>query len=589
MMKTLKYTLTLLIAFVAMFNTCCLAATHSAASDKLGWWRNDRFGMFIHYGLYSQCEGYWKGKPIKGIGEWIYKHAQIPVVEYKQLAKTFDCKNLNVDGWAKLAKESGMKYVVITTKHHDGFALFDSKVDEFNIVKATPYGKDLIREFVDACRKYGLKIGFYYSQFQDWSYPGAGGNDWEKGYAYSKQGFKDYMKHKALPQVEEILTNYGKIDMIWFDTPGRMSKEESEAFLNLAKKLQPEIIVSGRVGNDVGDYVQMEDNDLPKRRQDFDWEAPVTMNHTWAYKRDDHHWKTTDYILWQLTYSTALGGNYLLNIGPKGDGSVPEASVTRLNEVGEWMKVNSEAIYGAKPSPFINAFDWGGITTKGNKLFLNISSWPTNGLSIFGINNKIKKAYYLADNKKVSYKKQKGYLLIDLPKVAPHKHINVVVLELDGEPNVNQALVQHHDGSVILETEIAKNTTKCKTHFGSMLRWNKPEGDLSWNFEVTQPGKFRVQVITTGFKRMAYPELPALWDGGHEVDVEVGGVKLNGIVDQDSLEDAPYDLYNKFKVSNMGEVTLKKGMNSLKLIPIKIITKNKAGLAVRMVRLVPID
>ena len=540
-MKFLKNTLWLFLAFISVFNVSCFAKTNFASTDKLEWWRNDRFGMFIHYGLYSQCEGYWKGKPVKGIGEWIYKHAQIPVNEYKKLADSFDCKNLDVEGWVRLAKESGMKYVVITTKHHDGFALFDSKVDSFNIVDASPYGKDITKEFVDACRKYNMKIGFYYSQNQDWSYPGAGGNDWEEGYAYSKKGFSDYMKKKALPQVEEILTNYGKIDMIWFDTPGKMNKQQSEAFLNLAKRLQPEIIVSGRIGNNVGDYVQMEDNNLPKRRQDFDWEAPVTMNHTWAYKRDDHHWKSTDYILWQLTYSASLGGNYLLNIGPKGDGSVPEESVTRLKEVGEWMKVNSEAIYAAKPSPFINAFDWGGITTKGNKLYLNISAWPQNGLSIFGIKNDIKKAYYLADKKEVSFEKQQGYLLLDLPKEAPHKHINVVVLELDGTPEVDQTIVQHHDGSVCLETEVAKNTTGHKTQFGAILRWNKPIGDLSWNFKVIKPGKFRVEVITTGFKRMAYPEEPALWDGGHEIDILVGTQRLNGTVRQDSLEDAPYD------------------------------------------------
>jgi len=293
----------------------------------MDWWRNARFGMFIHWGLYSQCEGYWKGEAIPGIGEWIFKHAKIPVGEYKNLSKTFAAEKFDPESWVKLAKHAGMKYVVITSKHHDGFALFKSEVHPFNVVDESPFGKDVIGEFVKACNKHGLRIGFYYSQFQDWSYPGTGGNDWEPGYEYSKEAFKNYMEQKALPQVKEILTKYGRIDMIWYDTPYGMSKDESEQFLNLARELQPNIIVSGRVGNDVGDYVQMEDNNLPKRRQDFDWEVPVTMNHTWAYKKDDDNWKSTAFLLWQLAYSTAMGGNYLLNIGPKADGSVPQASV----------------------------------------------------------------------------------------------------------------------------------------------------------------------------------------------------------------------------------------------------------------------
>jgi len=560
----------------------------SQSTDKMEWWRNDRFGMFIHFGLYSQCEGYWKDEPIGGIGEWIFKHAKIPVEEYKELANTFTCENMDVDAWAKLAKESGMKYVVITTKHHDGFALFHSKVNDFNVVDATPYSKDIIAEFVEACRKYDLKIGFYYSQYQDWSFPGAGGNNWDKPYAWSKEGFKKYMDEKALPQVRELLTNYGKIDMIWFDTPGSMKKEESEAFLNLAKDLQPEIIVSGRVGNDVGDYVQMEDNDLPKRRPDFDWEAPVTMNHTWAYKRDDHHWKSADYMLWQLSYSAAMGGNYLLNIGPKGDGSVPQESIDRLNIIGDWMKVNSEVIYEAAPSPFINSFDWGGITHKGNKLYLNITDWPKRQLSIFGLQNKVNKAYFLASGDAVETSREGEYLVLALPDEAPDTNATVVVLEIEGEPIVNQVLVQKMDGQIILESELAENTTGQKTHFGSIKKWMKPKGKLTWDFEVTQPGRYNVEVITTGFKRMAWPEKPALWDGGHKVKVVLGEQHINGVVDRDRTEEAPHDLYNDFKVAEMGTVTIKEaGMHHLELVAETIENTNKAGLAVRMVRLMP--
>lgn len=561
----------------------------SADNNKMMWWREARFGMFIHYGLYSQCEGYWKGEPVDGIGEWIFHHAEIPVEEYKALATTFTAKKLDVEYWVKLAKQAGMKYIVITTKHHDGFALFKSKVNEFNIVDATPYGKDLIKDFVEACRKHDMKIGFYYSQFQDWSYPGAGGNDWDPGFEWSRQGFKLYMKNKALPQVKELLSNYGKIDMIWFDTPGKMTKDESEKFLNLAKELQPEIIVSGRVGNEVGDYIQMEDNALPKSRPDFDWEVPVTMNHTWAYKRDDNHWKSTDYMLWQLTYSASMGGNYLLNIGPKGDGSIPQVSIERLNEIGNWMKVNSEAVYGSQSSPFKNAFEWGGITHKENKLYLNIAKWPDKELSVNGLKNSIKKACLLHSQKDVEFYRKGEYLVLDLSRHKPEKHINVIVLEFEGEPDVAQDLVQNLDGSVILEAELAKNETAYKTHFGSMLKWFKPGGKLSWEFKITQPGTYKIEVITTGFKRMAWPERPALWDGGHNVLITCNNNEISGIIDNDYEEQPPYDLYNTFKVAELGEINLpEQGNFTLELIPKTIETKNKAGLAIRMVRLIPV-
>lgn len=565
-------------------------ATVNQNNDKLQWWRDARFGMFIHWGLYSQCEGFWKGKPVQGIGEWVFKNGKVPVKDYHKLTETFTAEHLNVENWVKLAKEAGMKYVVITTKHHDGFALFKSEVDSFNVVDATPYGKDVIRQFVDACNKYDLKIGFYYSQFQDWSVAGAGGNDWEEGYQFTKEGFEKYMNEKALPQVREILTNYGKIDMLWYDTPGKMTKEQSESFLNLAKELQPDILVSGRVGNGVGDYIQMEDNNLPKRRQDFDWEVPVTMNHTWAYKRDDHHWKSTNYLLWQLTYSVAMNGNYLLNIGPKADGTVPKASLERLQQIAKWMKVNKEAVEKAKPSPFINEFNWGSITSKGNQLYLNIADYPKNHqLAIYGLKTAVNKAYTLDGHKEISFHKNEDYLIIDLPKEPINPYISVVVLELDGKAEVDNTLVQKHNKHIILETEVAENTTGATPHFGSLKKWFKPKGELKWSFKVTAPSKFKVQVITTGFKRMAYPERPALFDDGHLVEVTVNGQVIKGEVKVDKIEKAPKDLYNDFKVTDLGEIEITKtGMMDLTFKALKINKKNKAGLAIRQVRLIPL-
>lgn len=580
-----------MILLLSFRGVLALPTDVSKGDARMDWWRDARFGMFIHWGLYSQCEGYWKGKSIDGIGEWIMKMAEIPVDEYERLAGTFTAERYDPEKWVQLAKQAGMKYIVITAKHHDGFALFKSEADPFNVVDATPYGKDIIAEFVQACNKHDMRIGLYYSQFQDWSYLGAGGNDWDQGYAYSKEGFRTYMEEKALPQVREILTNYGRIDMIWYDTPYGMSKDESEIFLNLARELQPDIIVSGRVGHEKGDYVQMEDNSLPKKRQDFDWEVPVTMNHTWAFKRDDQHWKSVEYLLWQLTYSVSMGGNYLLNIGPKADGSVPQPSIDRLEAIGEWMRVNREVVHGAGSSPFLYYFPWGSITQGPGKMYLNISDWPEGELSIFGIRNNIVKAYLLSSGEEVLFSTDNNYLVLELPVEPVDPYLGVVVLKVEGEPLIEDKLVQDHKGCIHLETALAENNTGKQLNMGAPLYWTEPTGSLRWEYTITKPGIFNVEIITTGRKQMAWPERPALWDGGHEVMILLDDDKqIRGIINQDRLELPPKDLYNDFKISEFGILRIDEpGQHSLELIPLKISSKNNAGLSVRMIRLVPAE
>ena len=555
---------------------------------KMKWFQQARFGMFIHYGLYSGLEGYWKNNAVKGIGEWILKHAEIPVKEYQQLAKNFNPVQLNPEAWVKLAKETGMKYIVLTTKHHDGFALFDSE-HYFNVVDSTPYEKDIVAQFVKACNKHGLKLGFYYSQNQDWTYPGAQGNNWDSEYSYSKEGFEYYMKSKAIPQIKELLTKYGEIDMIWFDTPYKMTKEESQAFLNISKQLQPQIIVSGRIGNELGDYIQMEDNSLPKTRQESAWEVPVTMNHTWAYKRDDNNWKSTKYLLWQLTHSVAMNGNYLLNIGPKGDGSVPQASLDTLQQIGKWMQVNKKAIEKASPSPFKQAFRWGSITQQPGKLYLNISDWPKdNTLAIHGLNTKIKCAQFLRDGKQIKTVKEGDYTIFHLPKNPTDPYVSVLEVELDGILSVEDVLAQNYDGTIQLETEAATNTTGAKIRFGALTMYRKPKGALTWDFKVNKTGRYKLEIITTGRKKMATPTAIALFDEGHEIEVTVNQNSFNYIIEKHYEEKAPKDLYNTFKVTSLSEFNLTKGMNSITLKALKINFKNQAGFSLRQIRLIPI-
>src|SRR5215213_2770508 len=253
---------------------------------RLEWFRDARFGMFIHWGLYAVPAGEWKGKPISGLGEWIMNRAKIPVREYEQLAPQFNPVKFDAVEIVRLAKNAGMKYIVITSKHHDGFAMYHSRASRFNIVDATPFKRDPLKELADAAQKAGIKLGFYYSQTQDWHEPDAVGNDWDFR-DESKKNFAKYLEEKVKPQVTEILTNYGPIGLIWFDTPRNITKEHAQQLVDLVHKIQPDTLVSGRVGNALGDYAEARDNAFPDAAVAMDWETPATINDTWGFKTHD--------------------------------------------------------------------------------------------------------------------------------------------------------------------------------------------------------------------------------------------------------------------------------------------------------------
>src|SRR4030095_3533264 len=327
------------------------AESEAEHDRRMKWFREARFGMFIHWGLYTVPAGEWKGKLIPGLGEWIMNRAKIPVAEYEPLTRQFNPVKFNADEWVKVAKDAGMKYLVITSKHHDGFAMYDSKVSPYNIVKATPFKRDPLKELAEACQKANIKFGFYYPQKQDGHERDAVGNDWDWP-DESKKNFASYLEEKVKPQVRELLTNYGPIGLIWFDTPRNMTKAQSQQLADLVHSIQPDCLVSGRVGNGVGDYDSAGDNQISVGQVHRDWETPVTMNDTWGFKKDDHNWKSPAILIRQVLQVISRGGHYLLNVGPTAQGAIPEPSVTRLAEVGRWLRVNNEAVYGNGPSPF---------------------------------------------------------------------------------------------------------------------------------------------------------------------------------------------------------------------------------------------
>src|SRR6187549_1503727 len=376
----------------------------SSTDDRMAWWREARFGMFIHWGVYAVPAGIYKGQKINRIGEWIMNRGKIPVAEYQQFAKEFNPVKYDPEAWVKMAKDAGMKYIVITSKHHDGFALFDSKASKWDMVDATPYGKDLLKPLAEACRKYGVKLGFYYSHAQDWNNPGgaaarkvasegwanpdsakidayteANSGHWDP--EQTKKTMAQYIDDVAVPQVKELLTNYGDVAVLWWDTPTGMTDEYAEK-LKALLKLQPQIITNDRLKrpNYPGDYKTPEQR-IPNLSEldGKDWETCMTMNETWGFKSYANNWKSTETLVRNLIDIASKGGNYLLNVGPKPDGTFPKESVQALKEMGDWMKVNSEAIYATKASP-LEPLSWGRCTKKttrnGTTLYLTVFDWP---------------------------------------------------------------------------------------------------------------------------------------------------------------------------------------------------------------------
>jgi alpha-L-fucosidase len=426
----MKKTFYLTIGLIALMlsNSCTEKKT-----DKMEWWRDARFGMFIHWGLYSIPAGEYDGKEIPGIGEWIMNTGKIPVAEYEKYASQFNPVDFNAEEWVKLAKDAGMKYIVITSKHHDGFAMFKSKVSNYNIVDATPFKRDVIAEMAAACKKYNMPFGLYYSQAQDWHTPGGAaiGGHWDK----AQDGDMDaYLDSIAIPQVSEILNNYGPIKILWFDTPEGMTPERAAKFMTELAK-HPDLIINNRLGGGIDGDLETPEQYIPATGiPGKNWESCMTMNDTWGFKSNDQNWKDIKTLVRNLIDIASKGGNYLLNVGPTSLGLIPEASVTRLKAVGAWMKVNGEAIYGTSANPFKQP-DWGRCTRKnvGNKelLYLHIFETPANKMiELSGIDGHLIKAYPLADKNKALKIIDNGYLKkIDISNLIMDSISTVIVIE----------------------------------------------------------------------------------------------------------------------------------------------------------------
>lgn len=422
-----------------------------ANDEAKRWFRDSKYGLFIHWGLYSLLAGEYKGEKTDHISEWIMNSLGILPEEYEKLAKDFRAENFDAKALVKHAKEKwGMKYIVFTAKHHEGFAMFASEADAYNSKDASPCGRDFVKELADACREYDMKLGLYYSQAQDWHDPNGyvshsnGGDHMLKADNESKD-FKYYLEHKVKPQLRELLTSYGDIALIWFDTPMGMTEEESKDLVEYIKGIQPDCLISGRVGNQLGDYMTTGDNFLPRLGYEGDWENPATVNDTWGFNKDDENWKAAEDIIEKLVKIVSRGGNYLLNIGPRADGSVPLKCAEVLDKVGDYVNKNRDGIFKTRALPFY-PYELDGIelTGKAHKLFLHVFK-SHKRLELLNCRLHPVKAYITGTGQELSVStgatcEGDGIVIVELPKEVREQKGYCVCIEMEEERPVFEPL-----------------------------------------------------------------------------------------------------------------------------------------------------
>jgi alpha-L-fucosidase len=522
--------------------------------QRLGWWRQARFGMFVHWGVYSGLGGMWEGKSVPGYAEHIQRIKKIPIPVYReQVAGRFNPTRFDADAWIAAAKRAGMGYFIITAKHHDGFAMYPSAVGDLDLADATPWKRDPLQELKQACDRHGLKFGFYYSHAFDWGEADGAGNDWDyknPGGDLNLHGGRDwwqanpqlipqlrrYVDRKAIPQLRELIANYDP-DILWFDTPHKLPPEENLRILAAVRAAKPDIVINGRGVQEIpggpparfGDYRSTADRPAEFPPQAGDWEGIPTTNESYGWHQGDRSHKPAAHFIELLAKSAARGGNVLLNVGPMGDGRIDPKDLAILDGVAAWMKRNAPAVVGTERTP-LPVQAWGESTRKGQTLYLHVLRWPTGGkLVVGGLKTDAKRAYLLSDPRQRPLPVARAGeldLTITVPARAPVKTDAVVALELAGEPVA--------DNARLLSTAVPADTLRAfdaqlvgELAFGAgkvrdawVHRWTRPDQQVRWPVRLARPASFDVAI---------HYDAPAPSAGGR-FEVRLGDQRLAGSV-----------------------------------------------------------
>ncbi len=533
--------------------------TKAHRDARMHWWREARFGMFIHWGLYAEAAGTWKGKQTGGAGEWIMHDFKIPVGDYATMTAQFNPTQFNADAWVATAKAAGMRYIVMTAKHHEGFAMFHSLSDPFNIYDATQFKRDPIAEMSAACKKAGLKFGVYYSQAQDWHHAGgaAYGGHWDTAQDGS---LDDYVHNVAAPQVKELLTRY-KPAVLWWDTEVKMSDEDIRE-LTADFGADPGLIMNNRLGNGVPGDTETPEQSIPATGfPGRDWETCMTMNDTWGYKSFDNDFKTVPQLLHNLIDIASKGGNYLLNVGPEPTGVIPEVEVQHLKDMGVWLKANGESIYKTSASPFKKIGFDGRATVRGHTMYVNVFTWPGEGLTIKGLQTKVNSAKVVATGEKLTVSTGADGV-VSISKPSQLDDISTAIsLSLAGDPVVTEPeylVTARPDGSYRLNAidailEGSGIQTEGSGEDSNVGFWGNQGDKVAWKVNAATEGKYSVSIDYS-----CDPNTP---ESTFAIEVDGQPTGVTGTVEKtDSWHN-----YHTFKLD--GTVSLSSGKHVIRVVP----------------------
>ncbi len=564
--------------------------------QRITWWHQARFGMFIHWGVYSQAGGEWKGQPVSGYAEHMMRKCKIPREVYlKEVVSSFNPIQYNPAEWGSMAKAAGMGYIVITSKHHDGFAMYDSKVSDYDIVDATPYGKDILAQLRDECLKQGIKFGIYYSHAFDWEHPDAPGNDWDYqnpggdlglfgGRDWYKQHpemvprIQNYVDNKSIPQVRELIQNYHP-SIIWFDTPSKLPPSEVLRVLNAVREETLDTVVNSRIGGDGGNYGDYRSTaDRPAEFapvKEFDWEGIPTTNESYGYSKHDHSHKPAGHFIQLLAKAVSRGGNLMMNIGPMGNGKFAPEDIAILSSIADWMKYYKHTVIGMERSP-LPVQNWGAVTCNDNTLYLHVFDWPANRkLILGGLKNQVSSVHLLDHDRQVELAPKRLNQMdveVSLPEQAPDAADSVIKVIVQGKPAVSESRLllnntpvnrlhvfdsDMHDG---IRFKDGKKNNDCT------IGWRDPDAVIAWNIRVNEPSEFDIRLLSVDSQALE------AYEGTYELTID------------QQIFSGPINRKNAY--TKVGKVSLKPGEYVVAIRPLK--AEGDELVALRGIEMLPI-